>query len=241
MGSALGELVPADRCRGAVARRGAGSGACASGRAAGERGYRPGGGPAGGRGAGRRWWSWPAASSGRWRGHAPTLGRGRAYVTANKALLATHGGELAELATANAGRRCSAVGQRGRRHADDRDRRAPGRHRRIARLRGVAECDHHLHPVRDGQGPRLRRRAARRRSRPATRRPDPTFDVSGRDAAQKLAILASVAWGRWRPEREVETRGIVGIAREPGRDRPAGGGGRRRGHARRSRWSWRPG
>jgi homoserine dehydrogenase len=41
--------------------------------------------------------------------------------------------------------------------------------------------------------------------------PDPTFDVSGRDAAQKVAILASVAWGRWRPEHEVKTHGIVGI------------------------------
>jgi homoserine dehydrogenase len=42
--------------------------------------------------------------------------------------------------------------------------------------------------------------------------PDPSFDVEGRDAAQKLAILASVAWGRWRAEREVETRGIVGVS-----------------------------
>jgi homoserine dehydrogenase len=39
---------------------------------------------------------------------------------------------------------------------------------------------------------------------------DPSFDVGGRDAAQKLAILASVAWGRWRAEREVDTTGIVG-------------------------------
>ena len=46
--------------------------------------------------------------------------------------------------------------------------------------------------------------------------PDPTFDVTGRDAAQKIAILASVAWGRWLPEHEVATRGIVGIRVEPG-------------------------
>ena len=55
--------------RGAVARRGAGSGACASGRAAGERAHRPGGGPAGGRGAGRGGGADRAASSSRWRGH----------------------------------------------------------------------------------------------------------------------------------------------------------------------------
>ena len=46
--------------------------------------------------------------------------------------------------------------------------------------------------------------------------PDPTFDVTGRDAAQKIAILASIAWGRWLPEHEVATRGIVGIHVEPG-------------------------
>jgi homoserine dehydrogenase len=46
---------------------------------------------------------------------------------------------------------------------------------------------------------------------------DPSFDVEGRDAAQKLAILASVAWGRWRPEREVDASGIVGVEMEPGR------------------------
>ncbi len=49
--------------------------------------------------------------------------------------------------------------------------------------------------------------------------PDPTFDVTGRDAAQKIAILASVAWGRWLPEHEVATRGIVGIRVEPGETR----------------------
>ncbi len=41
---------------------------------------------------------------------------------------------------------------------------------------------------------------------------DPSFDVDGRDAAQKLAILASVAWGKWRSEAEVETTGVVGLS-----------------------------
>ena len=45
---------------------------------------------------------------------------------------------------------------------------------------------------------------------------DPSFDVDGRDAAQKLAILASVAWGKWRPESDVKTEGIVGLKVEPG-------------------------
>jgi homoserine dehydrogenase len=45
---------------------------------------------------------------------------------------------------------------------------------------------------------------------------DPSFDVEGRDAAQKLAILASVAWGKWRPESDVKAEGIVGLAVESG-------------------------
>jgi len=45
---------------------------------------------------------------------------------------------------------------------------------------------------------------------------DPRFDVDGRDAAQKLAILASVTWGRWRPESDVATSGITGQKVAPG-------------------------
>jgi homoserine dehydrogenase len=45
---------------------------------------------------------------------------------------------------------------------------------------------------------------------------DPSFDVDGHDAAQKLAILASVAWGRWRPATDVVTEGIAGRPVEAG-------------------------
>lgn len=45
---------------------------------------------------------------------------------------------------------------------------------------------------------------------------DPSFDVEGHDAAQKLAILASVAWGQWRPATDVTTEGIVGRTVEAG-------------------------
>ena len=40
---------------------------------------------------------------------------------------------------------------------------------------------------------------------------DPSLDVDGRDAAQKLAILASEAWGEWRSESQVERHGIRGL------------------------------
>src|SRR5438067_236942 len=36
-------------------------------------------------------------------------------------------------------------------------------------------------------------------------------DVAGRDAAQKLAILASEAWGQWRSESQVERHGMRGL------------------------------
>ena len=77
---------------------------------------------------------------------------------------------------------------------------------------------------------------------------DPSFDVDGRDAAQKLAILASVAWGTWRPEADVKAEGIVGLKVEPGRDDSPRGGGhagrhvcRARGHRRNRPWHAPPG
>lgn len=45
---------------------------------------------------------------------------------------------------------------------------------------------------------------------------DPSFDVDGHDAGQKLAILASVAWGAWRAEGDVTAEGIVGQSVAPG-------------------------
>lgn len=38
---------------------------------------------------------------------------------------------------------------------------------------------------------------------------DPTFDIEGIDAAQKLALLASLAFGTWIPQDEVYTEGIA--------------------------------
>ena len=69
----------------------------------------------------------------------------------------------------------------------------------------------------------------------ATRRRIPSFDVDGRDAAQKLAILASVAWGEFRGE------STGGAARDPAAWRSPRG--RRSGSWRRrarTGWSCRP-
>ena len=138
------------------------------------------------------------------------LDRGTPYVTANKALLATHGRELAELTE-----------------------------RRVAALLGSASVgggtpmiETVTHLATTGEVSRLRgvvnatttyilsamcrggsyTDALREAQEAGYAEADPSFDVEGRDAAQKLAILASVAWGRWRPESDVSTEGIVGAA-----------------------------
>ena len=145
-----------------------------------------------------------------------TLGRGRPYVTANKALLATYGGELAGIAAGANGAALLASASVGGgtpmlevvEHLA-----ATGS---ITRLRGLLNATTTFILSSMAQG-RSYDEALAAAQAAGYAEADPSFDVEGRDAAQKLAILASVAWGRWRPEREVETRGIVGINVEPGR------------------------
>lgn len=144
-----------------------------------------------------------------------TLQRGRAYVTANKALLATHGGELAELATAHRAALLGSASVGGGTPMIEMVEHlaATGR---IASLRGLlnATTTFILSAMAEGRGyPEALAEAQAAGYAEA----DPTFDVEGRDAAQKLAVLASVAWGRWRGEREVATKGIVGAPFQPGR------------------------
>jgi homoserine dehydrogenase len=143
-----------------------------------------------------------------------TLERGTPYVTANKALLATHGGELARLALSRGAALLGSASVGGGvpmietlAHLA-----ATGR---VARLRGLlnATTTFILSAMAAG---RTYEEALAEAQGAGYAEADPTFDVAGRDAAQKLAILASVAWGGWRAEREVETRGIVGL-------RPAAG------------------
>ena len=42
---------------------------------------------------------------------------------------------------------------------------------------------------------------------------DPHFDIAGIDAAQKIALLASLAFGSWVPHQQVYTEGIDGLSR----------------------------
>ena len=143
-----------------------------------------------------------------------TLITGRAYVTGNKALLANHGGELAELASAHHGALLGSASVGGGTPMIETITHL-GSSGRIARLRGLLNATTTFILGAMGEGQSYEGALAAAQSA-GYAEPDPTFDVSGRDAAQKIAVLASVAWGSWRPEREVATRGIVGIRVDPG-------------------------
>ncbi|MGH2401665.1 MAG: homoserine dehydrogenase, partial [Candidatus Limnocylindria bacterium] len=142
------------------------------------------------------------------------LDAGKPYVTANKALLATHGGELAERAE----RRVAAllgsasVGGGAPMIETVTHLAATGA---VQRLRGIvnATTTYILSAMGDG---RSYDEALHEAQEAGFAEADPSFDVDGRDAAQKLAILASVAWGKWRAETEVNTTGIVGLAVDAG-------------------------
>jgi homoserine dehydrogenase len=144
-----------------------------------------------------------------------TLERGAAYVTANKALLATHGDELARAARRGGGALLASASVGGGapmietvQHLAETGA--------VTAIRGLlnATTTYILSAMADGVAyPDALARAQDAGYAEA----DPSFDVDGHDAAQKLAILASVAWGRWRGERDVATRGIVGVDVSPGR------------------------
>jgi homoserine dehydrogenase len=144
-----------------------------------------------------------------------TLERGLPYVTANKALLATHGAELARMASANGAALLASASVGGGTPMIEMVEHL-AHTREITRLRGIvnATTTFILSAMAEG---RSYDDALREAQQAGYAEADPTFDVSGRDAAQKLAILASVAWGTWLPESQVETTGITGLSLEPGR------------------------
>ena len=148
----------------------------------------------------------------RWAENA--LSRGLPYVTANKALLAAHGGELAELATRHgAALLASASVGGGTPMLEVTEHLAASGE--VRRLRGLlnATTTFILSAMTEG---RTYDQALTDAQTAGYAEADPSLDVDGRDAAQKLAILAWVAWGRWRSEREVRRTGIEGLDVAPG-------------------------
>ena len=142
------------------------------------------------------------------------LDRGTPYVTANKALLATHGKELAELAERRVAALLGSASVGGGTPMIETVAHlaATGD---IERIRGVVNATTTYILSAMGEG-RSYDAALSEAQHAGYAEADPSFDVDGRDAAQKLAILASVAWGKWRPESDVKTEGIVGLAVERG-------------------------
>jgi len=143
-----------------------------------------------------------------------TLDRGKPYITANKALLATHGRELAELADRRVASLLGSASVGGGTPMIETAAHlaATGA---IERIRGILNATTTYILSAMGEG-RTYDDALGEAQDAGYAEADPSFDVDGRDAAQKLAILASVAWGRWRPEKDVDTTGIVGRDVAPG-------------------------
>jgi homoserine dehydrogenase len=142
------------------------------------------------------------------------LDRGTPYVTANKALLATHGRELAELAERRSAAllASASVGGGAPMIETTQHLAVTGT---IARMRGVVNATTTFILSAMGRGQSYDDALGEAQSA-GYAEADPSFDVDGHDAAQKLAILASVAWGEWRPASDVTTEGIVGQRVEDG-------------------------
>lgn len=143
------------------------------------------------------------------------LDRGTPYVTANKALLATHGKELAELAERRVAALLGSASVGGGTPMIETVAHlaATGD---IVRLRGLVNATTTFILSAMGRGESYDD-ALLEAQQAGYAEADPSFDVEGRDAAQKLAILASVAWGKWRPEADVTTAGILDVSVDPGR------------------------
>jgi homoserine dehydrogenase len=145
-----------------------------------------------------------------------TLGRGRPFVTANKALLATHGDKLSRIAGSHRGAALLASASVGGGTPMIETVEHLAATGWIVRLRGLLNATTTFVLSAMAQGTAYAEAVAAAQ-RAGYAEADPSFDLEGCDAAQKLAILASVAWERWRPERDVERHGIVGITVERGR------------------------
>ena len=123
---------------------------------------------------------------------------GKAVVTANKHVIAHHGAGARGVRPADRGRpsgsrRRSAAGIPVLGPARRRAGRGPGHPRARHRQR-----HDELHPHRDGRGgPRLRRGPRRAAQAAGYAEADPSGDVEGDDAVNKLVILTRLAFGVW--------------------------------------------
>lgn len=140
------------------------------------------------------------------------LANGKSVVTANKALLALHGKELFELARSNSREIGFEAAVAGTLPVIQNMRRIMAVNE-IAAFYGILNgtCNFVISRMQDDDmdyGDALRIAQEK-----GFAEADPSFDVGGRDAAQKLAILAGLAFDAWFQEDSVITEGITEVTR----------------------------
>lgn len=163
------------------------------------------------------------------------LASGKSYVTANKALLATHGAELARLAETSGARLMFEASVAGGIPVIKALREGLAANR-ILEISGIINgtCNFILTRMREGK---LDFSAALYEAQAnGYAEADPSFDVDGHDAACKVAILAALAFGIEPDLKSVEVEGIrrislldLGFAEELGYRIKLLGSARRRG------------
>ena len=138
------------------------------------------------------------------------LAAGKHVVTANKATLATHGGDFQHGPQTRPGHRLR--GQRRRRHSDHR--------RPVAGAGGqsdsvAARASSTAPAITSSTSMSEQRHSYREAPAEAQKlgyaEADPTLDVNGTDTAQKLAILAQIAFGVTYPVSSITRRGIANL------------------------------
>jgi homoserine dehydrogenase len=139
-----------------------------------------------------------------------TLRDGRAAVTANKLLIARHGAEYLQLAvdhSAYLGFEASVAGGipiiRALRRSLIADR--------ITRIRGILNGTCNFILTEMSESGREFRDVLAQAQALGYAEADPSLDVSGRDTADKLSILAALSFGKWVSPSRIPTRGISDI------------------------------
>jgi homoserine dehydrogenase len=138
------------------------------------------------------------------------LSRGKHVITANKALISAHGQELFELASANGvelkfeGAVCGGI-------PIIKVLRESLLGNRVRSLVGIVNGTTNYILTRMTEDKLSFEEALALAQKHGFAEADPTLDISGRDAAQKVGILASLAFGRWVSPQDVLCEGITDV------------------------------
>jgi homoserine dehydrogenase len=145
---------------------------------------------------------------------AVALMAGKHVVTANKAVLAEHWGELFTYAGGPKPRLWFSAAVGGALPILETLRRLAHTKASVREVRGIVNgtCGVILDAL--GEGKTLHDAIALAQSR-GFAEADPTRDLSGRDSADKLALMIEAAFGRWLPSNQINTRGIDSITDNP--------------------------